>query len=154
MEDIRDEIVLRAPVERVWKAIEDPATHAQWHPFLKHVAGEHVLGAIRKCDVLVGKKAATTEERCSTYDESRKIMWTIEQDTSGFSRMVSDWSAGFSLEAKGSDETRVVAQSAFTLTKLISRLMLPMIRRKFHQTQQSILGGLKQHVEEPPHAHD
>jgi hypothetical protein len=25
--------------------------------------------------------------------------------------------------------------------------MLPMIRRKFHQTQQSILGGMKRHVE-------
>jgi uncharacterized protein YndB with AHSA1/START domain len=154
MEDIRDEIVLRAPVQRVWRAIKEPATHAQWHPFLTHVAGEHALGAIRKCDVQVGKKAATTEERCSTYDEGRKITWTVEQDTSGFSRMVSDWSAGFSLEPKGSDETRVIAQSLFVPTKIISRLMLPMIRRKFHQTQQAILGGLKEHVEGSPDAHD
>jgi uncharacterized protein YndB with AHSA1/START domain len=152
MEDLKDEIVLRAPVERVWKAIEDPTTHAKWHPFLTHIAGEHALGAVRKCDVQVGKKAATTEERCSTYVQGRKILWTIEQDTSGFSRMVSDWSAGFSLEPKGSDETRVVAQSVFTPSKLIARLMLPIIRRKFHQTQRSILGGLKQYVESPAHA--
>lgn len=154
MEDVKDEIVLRAPVDRVWKAIEDPATHAQWHPFLTHVAGEHALGAIRKCDVQVGKKPATTEERCSAYDEGRKIMWTIEQDTSGFSRMVSDWSAGFSLEPKDSQETLVVAQSVFTPTKLMVRLILPMIRSKFHRTQQSILRGLKQYVEGSLYAHD
>ena len=88
MEDVKDEIVLRAPVEQVWKAIEDPTTHAQWHPFVTHVAGEHALGATRKCDVLVGKKPATTEERCSAYVEDRKIMWTIEQDTSGLERRV------------------------------------------------------------------
>jgi hypothetical protein len=40
-----------------------------------------------------------------------------------------------------------VAESTFTPTKLFSRLMLPMIRRKFHKTQQSILTGLKQYME-------
>jgi uncharacterized protein YndB with AHSA1/START domain len=147
MVEIKDEIVVRAPAERVWKAIEDPVAHAQWHPFLTHVAGEHALGSTRKCDVLIGKKQATTEERCSTYVEGRRIMWTIEQDSSGFSRMVSDWTAGFSLEPKDSDQTRVVAESTFSPGKLLARLMLPMIRSKFHRTQKRILDGLKQHVE-------
>jgi uncharacterized protein YndB with AHSA1/START domain len=153
MEDVKDEIIVRAPLDRVWKAIEDPTAHAQWHPFLTHIEGEHAPGAVRKCDVKVGSKLATTEERCTTYVEGHKIWWTIEHDTSGFSRTVSDWSAGFSLESKGPHRTRVVAQSLFTPTKFMARLMLPMIRRKFHQTQQSILGGLKQHVEGSLYAH-
>jgi hypothetical protein len=40
-----------------------------------------------------------------------------------------------------------VAESTFTPTKFVARLMLPIIRRKFHQTQQSILSGLQQYVE-------
>jgi uncharacterized protein YndB with AHSA1/START domain len=147
MEDIRDEIVVRAPAERVWLAIEDPIEHAEWHPNLTGIAGEHSLGGTRECNVLVGKKSGKTKERCTTYVRGRTIMWTIEEDSSGFSRMVSDWSAGFSLEPQDATSTRVVAESKFTPSRFSARLMLPMIRRKFHQTQQSILSGLKQQVE-------
>lgn len=148
MQSMRDEIIVKASVETVWEAIEDSTAHATWHPFLTHIAGEHVLGAVRKCDVLVGKKSGTTEERCSTYDKGRTIMWTIEQDSTGFSRMASDWSAGFIVEPHGNEGTRVIARSVFTPRTLLARVMLPMIRSKFHRTQQSILGGLKQYVEE------
>lgn len=148
MQDIRDEIIVKASVEKVWEAIEDPTAHATWHPFLSHIVGEHVLGAVRKCDVLVGKNPGITEERCSTYDKGRTIMWTIEQDSSGFSRMASDWSSGFTVEPHGNEGTRVVARSLFTPRTLLARLMLPMIRSKFHRTQQSILGGLNHYVEE------
>lgn len=147
MQDIKDEIVVKAPVEQVWKAIEDPTAHAAWHPFLTQITGEHSLGSTRRCDVLVGKKPGKTEERCSTYVRGATIMWTIEQDTTGFSRMVSGWSAGFRLEAQGSDATRVVAESIFTPSTFFSRLLAPMIRRRFHQTQQSILAALKGYVE-------
>lgn len=147
MQDIRDEIIVSAPAEQVWRAIEDPATHAAWHPFLTHIAGEHALGSTRQCDVVVGKKPGKTQERCSRYEQGKAIFWTIERDTSGFSRMVSDWRAGFSLEAQGANVTRVVAQSIFAPRTLFARLMAPMIRRRFHQTQQSILAGLKRYVE-------
>jgi uncharacterized protein YndB with AHSA1/START domain len=33
MEDITDEVIVQAPAERVWKAIQDPGEHAAWHPF-------------------------------------------------------------------------------------------------------------------------
>jgi uncharacterized protein YndB with AHSA1/START domain len=147
MEDITDEVIVNAPVERVWEAIQDPGEHAGWHPFVVAIEGEHALGATRKCSVLVGKKPGTTEERCSTLDESRKIMWTVERDSTGFSRIASDWSAGFSLEPQGPDATRVTAQSRFSPKKFFVRLPLPGIRRKFHQTQRAILDGLKQYVE-------
>jgi uncharacterized protein YndB with AHSA1/START domain len=147
MEDIADEVIVKAPVERVWKAIQDPGEHAEWHPFVTGIEGEHALGATRKCSVLVGKKPGTTEERCSTRDDARRIMWTVERDSTGFSRMVSEWSAGFSLEPQGPGTTRVTARSLFTPKRFFVRLMMPGIRRRFHRTQRAILDGLKQHVE-------
>lgn len=145
---VEDQVTVSAPISKVWEAIKNPRTHSQWHPFVSHISGEHRLGEVRKCDVIVGNKPGHTEERCTLYDEGRKIIWTIEQDSSGFSRMVSDWSAGFSLEPRGSNTTVVTAQSVFSPKKFFVRLMMPMIRRKFHKFQQAILNGLKHHVED------
>jgi uncharacterized protein YndB with AHSA1/START domain len=146
MEDITDEVVVHAPAERVWKAIQDPGQHVAWHPFATRIDGEHALGGVRTCSVQVGKKPGTTRERCSAYEEGSEIMWTVEQDSSGFSRMVADWRTGFSLEPQGPEETRVRARSLFR-PKLFARVMMPVIRVKFHQTQRAILDGLRQHVE-------
>lgn len=148
--NLRDEMAVNAPLAKVWQAIREPATHAEWHPFLTRIVGEHKLGAIRKCDVMMGNKSGHTEERCSVYDEKRAILWSIEKDSTGFSRMVSDWTAGFSLDSKDSNTTIVTAQSSFNPKGLLTRLMMPIIKRKFHQTQQTILSGLKQFVEKHP----
>lgn len=145
---IEDQVTVSAPINKVWETIKNPATHSQWRPFTSRINGEHRLGEVRKCDVNVGNKPGHTEERCTSYDEGRKIIWTIEKDSSEFSRMVSDWSAGFSLEPRGSNTTVVTAQSIFTPKKFFVRLMMPVIRRKFHQTRHAILNGLKHHVEE------
>ena len=74
-------------------------------------------------------------------------MWAVEHDSTGFSRMVTDWRTGFSLQPQGPGATRVRAESQFR-PRLPARLMAPAIRRKFHQTQRAILDGLKQHVEQ------
>jgi hypothetical protein len=73
-------------------------------------------------------------------------MWAVERDSTGFSRMVADWRTGFSLQPQGPGATLVRAQSLFR-PRLVARLMAPLIRRKFHQTQRAILNGLKQHAE-------
>jgi polyketide cyclase/dehydrase/lipid transport protein len=146
MADITDEMVVKAPVGRVWKAIQDPGEHVAWHPFATRIEGEHTLDSVRECSVLLGKKPGRSRERCCDYDEGTTIMWAVEEDSSGFSRMVADWRTGFSLHAQGQDETRVRAHSRFRPRPLV-RVMMPVIRRKFHQTQRAILDGLRQHVE-------
>ena len=94
MEEITDEVIVQAPADRVWKAIQDPGEHVAWHPFATRIDGEHALGSERTCSVVIGRKPGTSRERCSAYEEASKIMWTVEQDSSGFSAMVADWSAG------------------------------------------------------------
>ena len=92
-------------------------------------------------------KPGTSQERCSVYEEGRTITWAVEHDSTGFSRMVTDWRTGFSLRPQGPDATLVRAQSQFR-PRLQARLMAPVIRRKFHQTQRAILDGLRQHAEQ------
>jgi hypothetical protein len=71
MSDVRiaDELLVDAPVDAVWRAIEDPDAHASWHPFVSAIAGGHELHAIRSCNVLVGDKHGTTKERCVEREE-------------------------------------------------------------------------------------
>jgi carbon monoxide dehydrogenase subunit G len=143
---ITDEIRIDAPIDTAWLAIEDPVAHARWHPFVTEITGEHEPDQVRTCAVLVGKKPGRTRERCVEHDDHRRIIWAIEEDSSGFGRMASGWRAGFMLAPSG-ETTVVTAESSFRPRNLIVRAMLPMIRRKFHQTQRAILGGLKDSVE-------
>jgi uncharacterized protein YndB with AHSA1/START domain len=143
---IVDELRIDAPIGAVWRAIEDPAAHARWHPFLSAIAGGHRLEEVRSCSVHVGGKDGTTTERCVERDEGTRIVWAIEQDSTGFGRMVSAWRSGFSL-AERDGATLAAAHSTFRPNNVLVRAMLPLIRRRFHQTQRAILRGLLESVE-------
>jgi uncharacterized protein YndB with AHSA1/START domain len=145
--EIEDEVVVKANGREVWEAIRDPSLHADWHPFVDSIRGEHAPGSSRRCAIRVGKKSGETQEHCDAYAEEQRILWQIDEDSTGFLRLVSDWTAGFVLEPAGSGATRVTAQSVFMRKNPLLLLMLPMIRRKFHRTQQAILAALKQFVE-------
>jgi uncharacterized protein YndB with AHSA1/START domain len=138
---IEDEVVVDAPADVVWRSIDDVEAHAAWHPFVTAIAGEHRLGATRSCAVLAGGKPGETTERCVAYEPGRRILWAIEHDTTGFSRMVRDWQAGFRLEPRDG-RTLVVAVSSFTPRNPLVRLLAPVIRRRFHRAQTGILAGL------------
>jgi uncharacterized protein YndB with AHSA1/START domain len=143
---IVDELRLDAPIDAVWQAIADPSAHAGWHPFVDAIEGGHELQAVRSCSVRVGRRAGTTKERCVERDERARIAWAIEEDSTGFGRMVSGWRSGFTLTDRDG-ATIVSAQSAFRPGNRLVQAMLPLIRRRFHQTQRAILRGLREAVE-------
>jgi uncharacterized protein YndB with AHSA1/START domain len=146
---IEDRLRVDAGPGEVWSAIEDPAKHAAWHPFVTRIAGEHRPGAERRCSVLVGRRDGETRERCIEAEPERAITWTIEDDTTGFSRMVTDWRAGFTLTADGGSTT-VTASSAFRPRNLLVRSLLPLIRRRFHRAQRDILSALERYLQRGP----
>jgi uncharacterized protein YndB with AHSA1/START domain len=148
MSEVRivDELRLDAPIDVVWRLIEDPAAHARWHPFVTAIGGGHELHEIRECSVQIGRKPGATKERCVERDERARIIWAIEEDSTGFGRTVSDWRSGFSLTERDG-ATIVTAESTFRPNNVLVRAMLPLIRRKFHQTQRAIVSGLRQAIE-------
>lgn len=143
---IEDRIAIDASAAKVWDALEDPAVQTRWHPFVTQIAGEHRLGHVRTCSVIVGRKHGETKERCVVEEPPSRIAWSIEEDSTGFGRMVSNWHAGFSLTERGA-ATVVAAESIFHPNNVLVRAMLPIMRRKFHRTQQAILAALKESLE-------
>jgi uncharacterized protein YndB with AHSA1/START domain len=144
--EITDQLALSADPATVWAAIKDPSAHASWHPLLTGIEGAHEAGAERVCLVNLRGKTSRTRERCIVDQPERRLIWRIEEDTSGFSGLVSDWTAGFSL-APTERGTLVTAESAFCPRNLLARLVMPVVRRKFHQTQKAILEGLRRYTE-------
>ena len=145
MTRLSDTTAINAPAVAVWEAIRSPADHADWHPFVTSIEGGHDLGDVRRCTAEVDGKSGTTRETCTVLDEGTAIAWRIDEDSLGFSRMVSDWNAGFTVEPTD-DGTTVTAWSEFQPRRWWVRLMLPMIARKFHGTQRAILDGLRTHA--------
>jgi uncharacterized protein YndB with AHSA1/START domain len=143
---IEDQIVVPVPPEALWELIADPKAHAAWHPFITEITGEHGLGKVRRCSVLVGGKEGHTTERCVVESSRQEIGWAIEEDSTGFGRMVSDWTSGFRLEARNGG-TVVTAWSGFRPRSPLLRLLMPLVRRRFHRTQRQILAGLRDSLE-------
>ena len=85
------------------------------------------------------RSAASSEEPPS------RIAWLIEEDSTGFGRMVSNWRAGLSLTERGA--ATIAAADTFRPSNLLVRAMRTIIRRKFHRTQQPILAALKESLE-------
>lgn len=105
--------------------------------------------------MIVGKKAVETKERCVEEEKASRIAWAIEEDSTGFGRMVSGWRASLALLQRDG-ATLVTAESAFQPDNMHVRAMLLVIRRKFHHTQRAILSGLKESLEvgrQPTHPH-
>jgi Polyketide cyclase / dehydrase and lipid transport len=112
------------------------------------ISGEHRADAERTCSVLVGKKTGEVRERCVEAEPERAITWLIEHDTTGFTRMASNPRTGFTLAPHGGG-TLVTARSAFEPRNIAVRAMMPLIRRKFHATQEAILACLAESVSHP-----
>lgn len=149
MREVRivDEVAVDALPGAVWAVIDDPAAQAGWHPFVTRISGEHRLGASRACDVDLGTRTGRTSERCIAHEAGRRIAWRIEEDSTGFLRLVSDWTAGFELEPDGSGTTLVTAESTFRPKSVLVFPTIPLVRRKFHDTQRTILSALKDAAE-------
>jgi hypothetical protein len=47
--------------------------------------------------VLVGRRHGETKERCVVEEPGSRIVWLVEEDPTGFGRMVSNSRAGFAL---------------------------------------------------------
>jgi hypothetical protein len=92
---IVDELLVDAPIDVLWRAIEDPAEHgAGTRCCVLSKVGTSCTGS---CTVPVGRGHGTTRERCVERQEGARIVWAVEEDSTGFGRMVSDWRSGFSL---------------------------------------------------------
>ena len=145
------EIVVAAPPEAVWEILEDsrPNLPRLW-PMVKscEIEGKERVGAVRKCAVDLMGKSGYTVERCIESVPNRRLAHSIEEDSFGFSRVLSDFWFAFILEPTDGGATRVRCESHFDPKGLKGRIMSAlMIKRKFRDVRETALANLKRLAE-------
>jgi uncharacterized protein YndB with AHSA1/START domain len=147
------EIVIAEPPEAVWEILEDSRVNLPllW-PMVKscEIEGKERVGAVRRCSVEFMGKSGHTVERCIESVPKRKLAHSIEEDSFGFSRVLSDFWFAFVLEPTEAGATHVRVESYFEPKGLKGRIMSAlMIKRKFREVRETALANLKRLAEAP-----
>jgi uncharacterized protein YndB with AHSA1/START domain len=145
------ETVIAAPPETVWEILEDSrANLPRLWPMVKscEIEGTERVGAVRMCGVEFMGKSGHTVERCIESVPGRRLAHSIEDDSFGFSRVLSDFWFAFILEPTD-NQTRVRVESHFDPKGMKGRIMSAlMIKRKFREVRETALANLKRLAEE------
>ena len=145
MSTFETEINIEAHIEQVWDALADIGSIYQWNPGVheSYATSDEAsgLGATRFCDL--GGKNYLNEEVVE-FETCRKLTMRV----TGTNMPMEKADIHFTLEADG-DHTRVTCAPAYTLKygplgSLMDRFF---VRGTYEKGMQSLLRGLKEHVE-------
>lgn len=150
----RDEIIVAAPVGKIWSLISDSSRLPEWGPPVRSVdvLGEprdpERLGSRRRVHAeFDGKRGHFVEVR-TEHEEGRKVAYLIEEETFGLFKVMSR--PGFSLEIEpaGKDATRVVFSFFHEPKGLLGSLLnVLVIRRAQRKNRLAALASLKERGE-------
>lgn len=147
----RDEVVVNATPQRIWESLEDSTCLPEWMPMVKRTTGKReMVGAVRECDVQIDGRDGRVIERCVEHSPYHRIAWVLQEDTFGFSKMLSDFGFSFTLEPLGANTTLLRNETYYRPEGLLASLMsVLMMRRKFRRVRQAALANLKRRAEGP-----
>lgn len=74
MKEIRTEIEIAAPAERVWEILSDFSHYPAWNPLVPEAAGELRVGARLKLRVVAGREMHVTPE-VLRHEPPRTLRW-------------------------------------------------------------------------------
>ncbi len=152
----QDEILVEAPVERLWPLIADSTLLAEWGPPVRAVQifgqsdqGEG-LGSRRRVEAEFDGKKGYYIERRTEHLEGRKIVYLIEEESFGLFRVMAE--PGFSLElvSVGPGKTRVIFSFLHNPKGLLGHILnVLVILRQQRRNRLAALASLKLHAEKP-----
>jgi uncharacterized protein YndB with AHSA1/START domain len=140
-----------AQPEAVWEILVDSQLLPDWVPAVDEViecsSGE-AIGEIRHCNVKLGGKSGRMVERCVELVPKTRIAYVVDDESFGMRRMFEHYGFAINLEPLAPGTTRVILETHYTPRNatygLLNRLVM---RRKFEQVCEQIVGGLKDFAE-------
>ncbi len=120
MKELRTEIEIKAPAERVWHHLTDFGAFPDWNPFIRRIRGE--LRAGSRLEVFLqasGTKGMTFRPTVKNVEPNRELRWLGHLGIPG----LFDGEHIFEITPAGTDRVRFVQREEF------HGLLVPLLRR-------------------------
>jgi len=132
LKELRTEIEIGAPAERVWQILTDFASYPEWNPFVRRISGEAQEGT--QLEVYLqpsGARGMTFRPTILKAEPSRELRWRGKLFIQG----LFDGEHVFEIEQLAENRVRFVQRESFRglLTSLLLRMLENDTRRGFEE---------------------
>ena len=147
------EIVVDAPLKRVWEVANDITLIPQYHPEVDKVdliAGEakRSLGTKYQCNILEGRRAGSCVEEVVAYEPERMLVTRMVSDTWGIDRILTDFSVVSTVTRRSEASTFLKFQAFYEPAGLKNRLLNALfLRRALRRRSLAVMNGIKRIAE-------
>ena len=141
----RNETIINAPVASVWAIITDINLLHKVNPGVISAKGRmDKQGETRTCEMDNKGRKGTMTERLIEFVPEQKTVWTIENDSMGMKKMLTDTKFCFYLEKVGEQKTKAINESYYLPATLMAKIMNALMMKKMMgKIQSKILSNIK-----------
>ncbi len=142
MKELRTEIEIGAPAERVWQILTDFASYPEWNPFVRRISGEAQEGT--QLEVYLqpsGGRGMTFRPTVLKAEPSRQFSWLGHLLISG----LFDGEHAFEIEQLAENRVRFVQRESFR--GLLAPLLLRMVENDTRRGFEEMNAALKSRAE-------
>ncbi len=132
MKELRTEIDIEAPAERVWQILTDFTSYPEWNPFVRRISGEAQEGAQLEVYLQAsGARGMTFRPTVLKAEPSREFRWRGKLFIQG----LFDGEHVFEIEQLAENRVRFVQRESFRglLTPMLLRMLENDTRRGFEE---------------------
>ncbi|HLF34548.1 MAG TPA: SRPBCC family protein [Cyclobacteriaceae bacterium] len=141
----RNEIIIGAPAGKIWDVITDIHVLHKVNPGVIKASGRmDIPGETRTCEIENNGKKGIMTEKLIELIPGKRTVWTIQSDTLGMARMLSETRFCFNLDKIDENNTRVVNETYYQPANFFVSVMNRLIiRKKITLAQEQILKNIK-----------
>lgn len=137
MKELRTEIHIQAPVEKVWKVLTDVEKYPQWNPFIKSFQGNLVEGEIIQVELQpADKNPMTMRPQIILVQKERELRWKGRMFLPG----IFDGEHIFELTVLENQTTRFIHREKFSgvMVPFLKKMIDNNTRRSFEMMNQRL----------------
>ncbi|MEM0997055.1 MAG: SRPBCC domain-containing protein [Bacteroidota bacterium] len=109
MKEIRTEIVIEAPRNRVWQLLTEFAVYPNWNPFIREIEGQLVVGTQLRTVMQLGEKPQTFRPVVTEVVPEKRFAWLGKLPLGSFSGQ-----HYFELESRVEGRTKLIHGEYFS----------------------------------------
>jgi len=140
----RSQAVVNAPISSVWAIITDITLLPRINPgVIKATGTMNESNAVRTCEVENKGRKGIITEKLVEFVLGKRMVWRVESDTMGMSKMLLDTQFSLLLETVTDSSTKVTAETHYSPRTFLAGIMNGLVMKKmFARAQEKILQNL------------